>query len=311
MKKISFVIPCYGSEKTIEEVINEIITNIKKLKRYDYEIVCVNDCSPDNVWDVLLKLANKNRNIKLIKFAKNMNRPSAVMAGLKNSSGDIKVILDDDGQCPMDNLEDLLKPLEEGYDVSIAKYPERKQSKFKSLGTNINKFMTRYFLDRPKDMEFTNFMALSSTISNEIVKYENPYPYLTGLLLRTTKNIKNVPMEQRERFEGTTTFSFKKMISLWVNGLTAFSIKPLRIATFLGIITAILGFILGIIIIIRKILTPSILAGYSSIISVLLFIGGVMMFMLGILGEYVGRIYISINNSPQYVIKEMVNFDEK
>jgi len=311
MKKISFVIPCYGSEKTIEKVIDEIIEVVGQRKSYNYEIVCVNDHSKDHVLDVLRKIASKNKNVKVIDFAKNMNRPSAVMAGLKYSDGDYRIILDDDGQCPMQNLWRLIEPLEKGSDVSMAKYPERKQGLFKNFGTAMNKAMTRFFLERPKDLEFTNFMALKSFIAEEIIKYDNPYPYLTGLLLRSTQNFANVEMEERERMSGSTTFSFKKMLDLWLNGVTAFSIKPLRISTFVGVICAIVGFIYGLVLIIEKLIGMDITVGYSSIVAILLFIGGVIMIMLGIIGEYIGRIYISINNSPQYIIKEKINFDEK
>lgn len=310
MEKISFVIPCYGSEKTIEAVIDEIRNTISKRSEFDYEIVTVNDCSPDNVYGVLKTLARSNSKIKVINLAKNMNRPGAVMAGLNNVSGDYVVIMDDDGQCPMDHFWDLFKPIEEGHDVSIAKYPKRKQSLFKHFGTFVNKKMTEFILKRPKDMEFTNFMLLKSYIVKEIIKYDNPYPYYTGLILRTTSDIVNVEMEQRERFAGDSTFTFFKMLGMWINGLTAFSIKPLRISSLIGSICAMAGFVFGIITIIRKIVSTNISVGWSSIISIMLFIGGLIMLMLGMIGEYLGRIYISLNKSPQYVIKEKINFDE-
>ena len=309
MKKISFIIPCYKSEGTIEPVINEVISIVEKNKKYTYEVICVNDCSPDGVYELLIKLAKKNKKIKLINFAKNRNRPSAVMAGLKYATGDYRVIMDDDGQCPMDDLWDLIKPLEDGKDVSMAKYPERKQGLFKQFGTSVNKFMTRFFLGRPKDLEFTNFMAITNIIAEKIIEYDKPYPYLTGLLLRTTQNFQNVEMEQRGRICGSTTFSFRKMFSLWLNGVTAFSIKPLRISVFIGILFAIIGFIYGITQIILKLCGTDIPTGYSSLLALLLFIGGMIMILLGIIGEYVGRIYISLNNSPQYTIKELINFD--
>ncbi len=311
MKKISFIIPCYGSEKTISKVIEEIIDKVAEKKtEYKYEIICVNDCSKDKVLDVLKSIAEKNKQLKVISFTKNMNRPSAVMAGLRHSLGDYVVIMDDDGQCPMDELWRLISPLEEGIDVAMAKYPERKQSLFKDFGTFMNKLMTSFFLDRPKNLEFTNFMALQKIIVQEIIRYKNPYPYMTGLLLRSTNSFKNVEMEERNRFSGRTTFSFKKMLDLWLNGVTAFSIKPLRIATFIGFISAAGGFIYGLTLIIMKICGANFDAGYSSIVALLLFIGGIIMLMLGIVGEYVGRIYISINESPQYVIKEKVNFEK-
>ena len=309
MPLISFVIPCYGSEKTISFVIDEIISVVSQKKEFDYEIIAVNDCSKDNVWNVLLEQAKQNPNIKLINFAKNMNRPGAVMAGMRHSKGDYVVIMDDDGQCPMDRFWDLLAPLNERFDVSMAKYTEYKQSKFKSLGTVVNRTMTEFVIEKPKDLYFTNFMILKKFVVEEIINYKNPYPYLTGLILRTTEKIINVPMQERQRISGTTTFTLSKMINLWVNGFTAFSVKPLRISSLMGVIFAIIGFVFGIVTVIRKIVIPDIAVGWSSTIAVMLFMGGLIMLMLGMIGEYIGRIYISLNNSPQYVIKETVNLE--
>lgn len=310
-KKISFVIPCYGSEKTVGIVIDEIDKKISERKEYDYEVIAVNDQSPDNVWNVLKDVAKKNSKVKLINLAKNMNRPGALMAGMSRVTGDYIILMDDDGQCPMDNLWELIKPLEDGHDVSIAKYPSYKQSIFKSFGTVVNRKMTEIVIGKPKNLSFTNFSAMKKYIVDEIIKYKNPYPYMTGLLLRTTSDIVNVKMEERKRISGNTNFTMKKMLNLWINGFTAFSVKPLRISTIIGLVTALIGFIYGIYIIIHKLfLHLSVVQGYSSTMAVLLFIGGIIMMMLGIIGEYIGRIYISINNSPQYVIKETVNFQE-
>ena len=311
-KKLSFIIPCYGSEKTVGIVINEIDKIVKQNSKYDYEIIAVNDHSPDKVWEVLKDIAKSNFRVKLINLAKNMNRPGALMAGLSKTTGDYIILMDDDGQCPMENLWKLIEPLEEGHDVSIAKYPIYKQSKFKSFGTIVNRLMTEIVMEKPKDLSFTNFSAMKRYIVDEIIKYKNPYPYMTGLLLRTTSDIVNVEMEERERITGSTNFTFKKMLNLWINGFTAFSIKPLRISTIIGIITATIGFLYGVYVIIHKLIIHSAVAqGYSSLMAVILFIGGIIMMMLGMIGEYIGRIYISINNSPQYVIKETFNIKNK
>jgi len=307
-KLISFVLPCYGSEKTISFVIDEIRTVINQRSEYNYEVIAVNDCSPDNVWNVLIGIAEKDPNVRLIGLAKNMNRPGAVMAGLGRSSGDYVVVMDDDGQCPMDHFWELLEPVEGEYDVSMADYPTRKQSLFKDFGTLVNKKMTEFILDRPKDLQFTNFMVMRKYVVKEICRYHNPYPYMTGLILRTTRRITCVPMEERARYSGKSNFTFIKMVSLWMNGLTAFSIKPLRIATVVGVVCAILGFLYGAYTVILKLVNPAISAGYSSLMAVLLLIGGIIMIMLGLIGEYIGRIYISLNNSPQYVIRDEINF---
>ena len=309
MTLISFVIPCYGSENTIEAVYNEIASKVAEKPEYDYEIVAVNDCSPDGVLSVLYHLNEKDPKFKVVNLSRNMNRPGAVMAGLNCVSGDISIVMDDDGQCPMDRLWDLLEPLENGIDVSMAKYPQRKQSLFKDFGTWVNKKMTEIILQRPRDLEFTNFMAIKKYIVKELIQYHNPYPYMTGLILRTTKYITNVTMEERERLSGGTTFTFRKMLSLWINGLTAFSVLPLRIATFLGLIVSTFGFLFGIIFLIRKLVRPDIAAGYSSTIVSIFILNGLVLLILGMIGEYIGRIYICLNKSPQYVIKDKIGFE--
>lgn len=311
MKKISFVIPCYGSEETIEFVIDEIIKTVEIRGEYDYEIITVNDASPDNVIAVLKTIAHNNNRVKVLDLAKNFGKHSAVMAGFSAVRGDYIVCLDDDGQCPMDRLWDLLDPIIDGKaDYSMAKYKEKKQSRFKNFGSAINSFMSRALINKPKDLHFTNFKAMNRYIVDEILRYDNPYPYIEGLVLRTTKNIITIPMEERDRLAGVGHFTFRKSISLWMNGFTAFSVKPLRIATIIGLVCAIIGFVFGAIVILRKIIHPEIAMGYSSTMAVLLFIGGMIMLMLGLIGEYIGRIYISINNSPQYVIREKINVEE-
>lgn len=309
--KISFIIPCYRSEKTVGIVIDEIDNIILAREGYDYEVIAVNDKSPDNVWDVLKNIANDNHRVKLVNLAKNRNRPGALMAGMSKVKGDYVVLMDDDGQCPMDQVWKLVEQLEEGHDIAIAKYPEKKQGKFKNFGTFVNRKMTEIIMDKPHDLEFTNFAMLKRYIVEEIIKYKNPYPYMTGLMLRTTSDIVNVVMEERTRISGNTNFTFFKMLSLWINGFTAFSVKPLRMATIVGFVTSIIGFIYGAYIIYHKIMVHgSVIAGYSSIMATNLFIGGIIMIILGMIGEYLGRIYICLNNCPQYVIKETVNCEE-
>ena len=302
--RLSFVIPCYSSEQTIEFVINEIDTIMSQRPEYDYEIICVNDCSPDNVLSVLRNIIEVNPRVTVADLTRNMGKHAAVMAGYSLVSGDIIVSLDDDGQCPMPQIWELVEPLNHGFDMSVAKYPVKKQSRLKNFGSKINRRMARILIDMPKDLVMSNFCAIKRFIIDEMLRYKNPYPYIDGLLLRTTQRIAQVPMEQRERNAGTSNFTFRKSLKLWLNGFTAFSVKPLRITTIIGVIVALIGFVAGVIIILRKLfITPDMAMGYPSMITTLLFVGGIIMTMLGMLGEYVGRIYISINNSPQYVIR--------
>ncbi len=304
--KLSFVIPCYRSENTVVHVLEEIKEKMTERPDYAYEVITVNDNSPDHVLEVLRDYAASHDFLKVIDLTRNFGQHAAMMAGLSQTSGDQIVFLDDDFQCPVDRLWDLLEPLRQGYDVAYAQYAfdDRKESFFRVLGSRLNDAMMCSLLDKPKNLRVTNFIALKSFIAEEILQYKNPYPYIDGLLLRSTQNIAVVPMEDRERLNGSSTYTIFKLFALFFSGFTAFSIKPLRIATIVGTGTSVLGFLWGIIIIIRKLLYPlEIDAGYSSIMAVILFIGGMIMIMLGICGEYIGRIYISLNSSPQYVIR--------
>lgn len=311
-KKISFVIPCYRSENTIKIVVKEIIDTVSTRNGFDYEIVLVNDCSPDNVWSVISDLADKNEKIIGINFAKNFGQHSALLAGYHYCSGDYIVSLDDDGQTPACEVYRLVDKLEEGFDVVYASYGVVHQNIIRKIGSRLAKAMSDYMFDvKSKDNEQgSSYFIARRFIIDEVVKYQNPYPYMGGLVFRATRNIGFVSVEHRDRMEGQSGYSLKGLINLWLNGFTAFSVKPLRIGSYAGFFFAFIGFVYAIITIIRKLfITPSMEAGWSSTISVILIIGGILMVMLGLIGEYVGRIYICINNSPQYVIKEIKGYD--
>ena len=305
MKKISFVIPCYASEKTIAKVVEEIETTIKSRTEYDYEIILVNDHSPDNVWEVIQELAASDKHIRGISFTKNFGQHSALMAGYRHASGDIIISLDDDGQTPADQLYQLVDKLEEGYDVVYATYDNKRHSSFRNWGSKINGYMCEKMLGKPKGLMITSYFAMRDFIAEEICKYENPYTYVIGLVLRTTNNIGTVSVTHREREVGQSGYSLSKLIGLWMNGFTAFSIKPLRIASVTGVVFAFLGFLYVIYIIINKICNPNVPIGWSSTGAIILIVGGVILCVMGMLGEYLGRAYISLNRSPQYVIREM------
>lgn len=308
MKKISFVIPCYRSEKTLPGVVAEIEEKMKTYEGYEYDIFLVNDCSPDGTLEVIRKLCREHENIRGIDFARNFGQHSALMAGLRHSDGDYVVCLDDDGQTPADEVDKLLGKLEEGYDAVYAKYDHKQHSLFRNFGSKLNERMTRIMLGKPKELYVSSYFAVKRFVAEDMVRYENSYPYVIGLVLRSTRSIANVSVNHREREVGTSGYTLKKLISLWFNGFTAFSVKPLRIATGIGAFSAVAGFFYGIYTIVKRLLNPDVPMGFSSTMAAIVFFGGMIMLMLGLIGEYIGRIYISLNNSPQYVIREKINF---
>ena len=284
---------------------------MKENNENSYEIVLINDCSKDNVWEKIKELTKENANIKAINFSKNFGQHSALMAGYRNVEGEIVVSLDDDGQIPINEVYSLINKLNEGYDVVYASYAHKKHSFARNIGTKLNNYMCEKLLKKPKNITITSFFASKKFVIDEIIKYKNPYTYVPGLILRTTKNISQVPVCHREREIGTSGYNFIKLLELWLNGFTAFSVLPLRISTLIGIIISMLGFIYMVYVIINKLLNPNVPLGWSSTISILLIIGGMILFVLGMIGEYIGRIYISINSSPQYVVKETINMNKE
>lgn len=307
----SFVIPCYCSEKNLEFVINEIRTAMAQRKDYQYEIILVNDNSKDNTKELIRRLAGEDQRIIGINFAKNFGQPSALLAGFQIAKGNYIMTSDDDGQTPVKMVWDFYDKIQEGYDIVCAKYVQKTQkSQIRRFGTALNDFMMFHMIDKPKDIIMSSFFMARKFVIKEIVQYQNPYPYIAGLLLRTTSKIANIEVTQRERREGSSGYTFGKLVTLWINGFTAFSVKPLRIGISLGFGCAIVGFIIAFISLIRKLLIPEIALGYTSTISIMLLLGGMILGMLGIIGEYVGRIYMCINKKPQYVIESVVNYKE-
>ncbi len=304
---VSFVIPCYRSSKTIGGVVEEIDKAMKRLSKYRYEIILVNDCSPDETFEVIRGICAERKDICGINLARNFGQHAALMAGFHYVRGDILVCLDDDGQTPADEVGKLLAKLEEGYDAVYARYEHKQHSTFRNLGSKVNEWMARVMIGKPKELYLSSYFAVKRFVVDEMLRYSNPYPYVIGLVLRTTNRITNVDVNHREREIGTSGYTVGKLFTLWFNGFTAFSIKPLRVATVLGAFSAAMGFLYGIYTSIKKLVNPNVVIGFSSLMSAVVIFGGIVMLMLGIIGEYIGRIYISMNNSPQYVVRECIN----
>ena len=304
---VSFVIPCYRSAKTIGGVIAEIDDIMGTMKEYSHEIILVNDCSPDDTFEVIRDICAGRKDITGVNLARNFGQHAALMAGFHYVHGDYFVCLDDDGHTPANQVGRLLQALENGYDAVYARYEHKQHSFFRNFGSKINDWMARVMLGKPKELYLSSYFAVKRFIVDEMLRYMNPYPYVIGLVLRATNNITNVAVDHREREIGTSGYTIGKLFALWFNGFTAFSIKPLRVATFIGGFSAVVGFLYGIYTIIKKLINPNVVIGFSSLMSAIVFFGGIMMLMLGIIGEYIGRIYISMNNSPQYVVRECIN----
>jgi len=305
--KISVVIPCYKSENSIREVVSETLYILNQRNDINYEIVLVNDGSPDNTLSVMKEICANNENIIALDLSKNFGQACAMLAGYSVVTGDVVVHSDDDGQTPINYLWKLIDKLEEGHDIVFAQFDKKKNSLIQNVGTWINKKTSEILIGKPKGIHLSNFFCCKQFVIKEISKNNNPYPFIGGLFIKSTHSFGTVETIHRKRTHGESNYNLKKMLSLWLNGFTAFSIVPLRIASLIGMITAFTGFIYAIYLVKQRLIHDTIPEGYTSIAAILLVVSGIIMILLGIIGEYIGRIYVNINKTPQYVVRKKIN----
>ena len=307
--KISIIIPVYNGAQSIGRLVDELTGTLTPL--YELEIILVNDNSPDDSEAVCISLFEKFPEIvRFFSLAKNVGEHNAVMAGLNQSRGDYMVIMDDDFQNPTSEVVKLLQnAVGKNCDVMYTYYKKKKHSLFRNLGSLFNDKVANFMLKKPKDLYLSSFKVLNRFIVDEIVKYDLPYPYIDGLILRTTDKIAAVEVEHHERETGKSGYTFRKLVRLWMNMFTNFSILPLRISVLLGTMVSTIGLILAIIIVIEKFSNPDLPVGYASVMTAVLIFAGIQLVSIGVIGEYVGRIFLSQNKKPQYTIRK--RFEKK
>jgi undecaprenyl-phosphate 4-deoxy-4-formamido-L-arabinose transferase len=301
---LTIVIPVYNSEDTIGKLTDKLISSLSG--DYKLEIVLVNDCSKDNSEEICIALHQKYAEIvKFYSLAKNVGEHNAVMAGLNQATGDFIVIMDDDFQNPISEVIKLVQYAKgHSFDV-VYTYYDRKQHHFlRNLGSKFNDKVANVMLKKPKDLYLSSFKLISKFLVKEIIKYDLPFPYIDGLILRTTNNIGKIQVYHQERNVGKSGYTLTKLVSLWLNMFTNFSILPLRFAIIAGLIFALLGLFLGIETIIEKLANPDVPVGFAALAVSIFIFSGVQLFSLGIIGEYVGRIKLSQNKRPQFTIRK-------
>lgn len=304
--KVTIAIPCYRSSKTIFIVVDQIVSKFNEMGKYNYEIILINDCSPDNTFDVIRELCQQNSNIIGIDLSRNWGQAAARMACFQSINSDCLIFMDDDGQHPIEYLPQLIQKIEEGYDLVCADFSEKQTKKIDMITSSISSKIFELSGKRPKGAVSSSYFAINKMCIESLKKYQSPFPSIFGYLYQIAGRITSIKVKQNKRLVGKSGYNFSKRFKVWLNGMINFSIFPLRLASFLGMIFSIIGFVLGIIIFIQKLLNPNVVVGYTSIITIMLFIGGLLMIMLGLIGEYIGRIYLTISNQPQVEIREII-----
>lgn len=310
-KKVSIVIPMYYEEKVVEECYSRLSQVLKKIEKYDYEIICVNDGSKDKTLEILEKIAKKDKKVKVISFARNFGHQCAVTAGLKYISGDAVVIIDADLQDPPELLPEMLKLWEEGYEVIYGKRKTRKgESAFKLLTAS----MFYKTLNVLSDVEIPKDTGDFRLVDRKVVDVINSLPehnkFLRGLFSWVGFKQYAYEYERQERFAGETKYPLKKMLKLASDGIISFSSKPLKIVGGIGVISIVISFLLLIYAIISYIFKfEGITTGWTSIIVAITFFAGVQLLSIWIISEYIARIYDETKKRPEYIINKEINIE--
>lgn len=306
---ISIAIPCYKSANNLEKVVDEIKNEFSKRQEHTYEIVLVCDGSPDNTDEVIREICSNDKNVKGVLLSRNFTQTNAKMAALPYVKGDVLIYMDDDGQHPVEGIFSLVEKIEEGYDVVYAHFVKKKQNVFRILSSRIDATIREKLGVKPANIFLSSFSAFSRFAYETLREYHSPSPSTVAYLLSVTTKFANVEFEQRSRMSGRSSYTFKKLVALAIQGYVNFTMVPLRIVSFIGALFVFIGFVYSIILVIRRLLFDDMLLGYTSIISFMILIGGLIILSLGLVGEYIGRIYILLSDKPQFVVKEEINVE--
>ena len=307
--ELSLVIPVYNGSRTIGPLVEQ---TVKIFGSTSFEIVLVNDGSEDDSELVCAQLAKKfPQSVTFVHLSRNFGEHSAVLAGFTQARGRYVAVLDDDGQNPPEEVVRMLDELKrKNYDVVYGHYIEKKHSRFRNLGSRFNDRIATLMLHKPKDLYLSSFKVMNRFLVNEIIKYRGPYPYTDGLIYRVTRNIGQIPVEHRVSQSGPSRYTLRKLIRLWLNMFLNFSIKPLRISVYVGLLASCLSVIALVAILIDKLwITKNVTVGIPTVLGSVVFFSGIQLMILGLVGEYLGRLYLDQTGTPQYVVRYTMHGD--
>jgi polyisoprenyl-phosphate glycosyltransferase len=300
---LSVVVPVYRSEKILPLLVQKSLETAAALGLADqFELILVNDCSPDNSWGVIDTLASKHSFVRGVSLRRNFGQHNAVMAGLHHATGRFVVVMDDDLQHPPEAIGDIMAALAGGADVCYTHYDGRQHALWKVLGSRFNDSVATLLLNKPRGLYLSSFKGMRREVVQEVIRYDGPYAYVDGLILDITRSITSVRIQHQPRHEGDGNYNLRRSISLWLKMATSFSVLPLRVATLTGFALSAVSAVIILFILVEKLLNPDLPRGWASLIATVLFVGGIQTMCLGVMGEYIGRSYLKLNKKPQFVV---------
>lgn len=301
----SIIIPVYRGELTIQPLVERLFA---VLGDGLHQVVLVNDFSPDNSDTVCRDLHRQYApRLTYLSLGRNFGEHNAVMAGLNHATGDYMVIMDDDFQNPPEEVSRLVShAISTQSDVVYSFYKKKKHHFFRNLGSRLVNSVATWLIGKPGNLYLSSFKCINRWLCNEIRKYDGPYPYIDGLILSRTSRIGRIEVQHNPREVGRSSYTLSKLISLAIRVFVNFSVVPLRLSALLGIVLSLLGGCFGVYVVLEKLANPELQVGWPSLMTAVLVFSGVQLIMLGLLGEYLGRLYLTVNRMPQFSIREVL-----
>ncbi len=306
----SIVIPVYNEEEVIEHTYERLKTVMQSADG-NYELLFINDGSKDRSVDILLQLSEQDKTIKIVDFSRNFGHQIAITAGMDYASGNAIVIIDADLQDPPELILEMIQKWKEGYDVVYAKRTARKGETFFKKQTASAFYRTlRAMTEIDIPIDTGDFRLIDRKVCDQMNNIHEKNRFVRGLVSWVGFKQTAVEYERDERFAGETKYPLKRMLKLSLDGITSFSYKPLKLANYLGASLSLIGFVYMLIVLYQKLFTSTTVTGWSSIIVIQLFFSGITLMMLGVIGEYIGRIYDEAKNRPLYIVKDIYQHEQ-
>jgi undecaprenyl-phosphate 4-deoxy-4-formamido-L-arabinose transferase len=307
--ELSIVVPVYRGALCLGALAEAIAAALEP-RGIDYEIIFVNDASPDHSWDVVRRLCRDSARIVGVDLRRNFGQDNAILTGLRFASGRFVAVMDDDLQHDPADLPALLAKIHEGPDVVYASFRTKRQKLWKNLGSWFNGKVAEWVIDKPRGLYLSPYKVMRKEVADLVCAYDGPEPYLDRLLFQVTSRFAQIPAEHHGRFAGQSSYTIWKSAAVWARLLTA-SVRPLRLVTWVGLALGLVGGLLAALVVVYRLLYPErfalAVAGWASLMVALLVIGGVQMVFLGVLGEYVGRTHTTVARKPQAAVREVLN----
>ena len=300
--QLSIVVPVYKSRDCLPELARRIQQEMSG-RFHRYELILVNDDSPDTSWDVIVRLTEEYDFITGVNLRKNAGQDNAIMAGLHYAHGEVVVIMDDDLQHDPADIPSLYEAAQNGFDVVYAHFNKKKQAFWKNLGSWFNDWIAVFVLGKPRHLYMSPYKALRREVVDELIKYDGPYSYVDGLLFTITSNFMQIPAIHHERFAGKSNYNLMRSIAVWLKVATSFSAIPLRIATVVGGTISLSSFMIACFFVVKTLLGKGEPEGWPSLSVSIFFLGGIQLMGIGAIGEYIARIFITQNKRPQFTVK--------